>query len=106
MTSRKPVAALSPDAVAAICRHLNDDHADDCVVLCRVQGDVIGATAARAVSVDPRGLDLEATVGDATRSVRIPFRDEITERRQVREQLVRLVEDARAHDPAARRGEP
>lgn len=28
----------TPEVVAAVARHMNDDHADDCVVLARVWG--------------------------------------------------------------------
>lgn len=91
----------TPEVVAAVARHMNDDHADDCVVLARVWGGQAGATSARMTGMDPEGLDLEAEVEDTPVAVRIPFARPLVERSEVRAEVARLY-----HEAAARLGLP
>lgn len=91
MTSPAPGATpLEPDAVAAITRHLDEDHPEDTLLLCRTLGGQPEATSARAVGVDLDGLDLEADVDGRAVPVRLPFDAPIEERAQVRHAIVAL----------------
>ena len=73
-----------PEVVAQIARHMNDDHADDNVLIVRGLGGAPAATAARMAGMDADGMDFAAAVNGVEVPVRIPFRERLTERRQVR----------------------
>ncbi len=85
---------FTPDVVAQIARHMNDDHADDNVLIVRGLGGAPAATAARMSGMDPDGMDFEATVNGIAVPIRIPFPERLTERRQVRAEAVRMYRDA------------
>ncbi|UQU64242.1 DUF2470 domain-containing protein [Couchioplanes caeruleus] len=85
---------LTPEAVAQIARHMNDDHAEDNVLIVRGLGGIGAATAARVSGLDPDGMEFEATVDGIAVPVRIPFRERLTERRQVRGEAVRMYREA------------
>ena len=85
---------FSPDVVAAVARHMNDDHADDSLVICRGLGGRPDATAARMSGMDADGIDFAAETGEGPVSVRVPFGQRLTERPQVRAEVVRLYDEA------------
>lgn len=83
-----------PDVVEAVCRHMNDDHAADALLICRTLG---GRPEAERVVTD--GFDSEAmhfTVwsGEQADAVSVPFDEPVLERPQVRLAVVRLHEKA------------
>lgn len=88
--------AFPADAVVAIRTHMNDDHAEDCLRLVRGPGGRPEATAARVTGVDRTGIDLRARVGDVEVPVRIAWSRRLTERREVREELARMIGELRA----------
>lgn len=79
-----------PDVVAQIARHMNDDHAEDNVLIVRGLGGVHGATAARVSGLDADGMEFAAAVKGLEVPVRIPFSERLTERQQVRAEAVRM----------------
>jgi putative heme iron utilization protein len=83
-----------PEVVAQIARHMNDDHAQDNVLIVRGLGGVGSATAARMSGMDADGMDFAAAVDGIEVPVRIPFSGRLTERRQVRMEAVRMYRDA------------
>ena len=85
---------FTPEVVAQIARHMNDDHADDNVLIVRGLGGIATASAARMSGLDPDGMDFEATVNGIAVPVRIPFSERLTERRQVRGEAVRMYQQA------------
>jgi len=85
---------FTPDVVAQIARHMNEDHADDNVLIVRGLGGIVTASAARMSGLDADGMDFEATVNGIAVPVRIPFREHLTERRQVRTEAVRMYQEA------------
>lgn len=85
---------FTPEVVAQIARHMNDDHAEDNVLIVRGLGGIGTASAARMSSLDPDGMDFEATVNGIAVPVRIPFSERLTERRQVRGEAVRMYQQA------------
>jgi putative heme iron utilization protein len=94
--SDAPPSPFSPEVVAAIRRHMNDDHADDNVTICRGLGGRPGTTAATMTGMGPDGIEFEATVDGAPTSVVIPWAEPITERAQVRSEVVRMHTEAAA----------
>jgi hypothetical protein len=96
VTDAAPPSPFSREVVAAVARHMNDDHADDNVTICRGLGGQPGTTAATMSGMDPSGITFEATVDgvDAPVDVVIPWAEEITERTQVRLEVVRMHREA------------
>ncbi len=83
--------ALDPDAVAAICRHMDDDHRAAGLLICQVLGGAPDAVDATTVGVDASGLRFLVRAADgATREVEVPFAAPVTERAQVRTAVVEL----------------
>jgi putative heme iron utilization protein len=84
----------TPDVVAAISRHMNEDHADDSVLICRSLGGQPSTTAATMTGMDADGIDFTATTDGGEVAVRVPFAETLTERPQVRAEVVRMYHDA------------
>lgn len=82
------------DVVAAVCRHMNDDHRDDALLICRTLGGQPGATEASAVHVDGVSIHFTATVDGTPAPVRVPFAEPVTERPQIRSAVVEVYERA------------
>lgn len=89
---------LDDDAVRAILAHMNDDHADDTLLICQRLGGVPDATAARMVGLDDHQARFEADVDGRPVAVALPWSRPLESRAQVREEVVRM------HDEAAARG--
>jgi putative heme iron utilization protein len=85
---------FTPEVVAQIARHMNDDHAEDNVLIVRGLAGIGAASAARMSGLDADGMDFEATVDGIAVPVRIPFSERLTERRQVRGEAVRMYQQA------------
>ncbi|MDG4797991.1 DUF2470 domain-containing protein [Micromonospora sp. WMMD1082] len=91
MTDTTP---FTPEVVAAVMRHMNTDHADDCRVICQGLGGQPGATAAVMSGMDADGMDFVATVQGAPVAVRVPFSARLVERRQIRAEAARMYREA------------
>jgi len=85
---------FEPEVVAQVARHMNDDHADDNVLIVRGLAGVDKATAARMSGLDADGMDFAAAVNGVEVPVRIPFSERLTERRQIRAEAVRMYQEA------------
>ncbi|MEU4569419.1 DUF2470 domain-containing protein [Micromonospora sp. NPDC023956] len=88
------MTTFGPDVVAAVTRHMNDDHADDCRLICQGLGGQPGATSARMSGMDDEAMEFVATVDGAPVPVRIPFRTRLTERRQIRAEAAWMYREA------------
>jgi uncharacterized protein len=86
---------FSDEVVRQIARHMNEDHPRDCLTICRALGGRPGADAARMTGLDADGIDFTATVDGTDVPVRIPFSARLTERAQVRTEVVRMATEAR-----------
>lgn len=91
MVSENP---FGPDVIAAVSRHMNDDHTGDSLVIVRALGGVPDASAARVDGLDGVGVDFVVTVDGAERTVRVPFERPLTERPEIRAEFVRLYTEA------------
>ena len=83
-----------PEVAEQIARHMNDDHADDNVLIVRALGGMPSATAARMSGLDADAMEFHAVVDGIEVPVRVPFSERLTERRQVRAEAVRMYRDA------------
>lgn len=93
--------AFDPAIVAAVLHHMNDDHADDNLLIARAFGDR-GATTARMVDVDGHGGRWVYSVGaaddkaatDGETDLRVEWSSPITERAEIRREIVELYDRA------------
>ncbi|BCJ62249.1 DUF2470 domain-containing protein [Micromonospora endophytica] len=85
---------FAPEVIVAVRRHMNDDHADDCLLICQGLGGQPAATAATMSGMDAEAMEFLATVGGASVPVRIPFHGPIVERRQIRAEAARMYREA------------
>lgn len=87
--------SFSPEVVAAVCRHMNDDHAEGSLLICRTLAGAPDALSARAVDVDSTGMRFAVTGPDgAGREVLVPFPEPVSERAQIRLAVVALHDNA------------
>jgi len=84
-------------AANAIVGHMNTDHADALVALCRHQGRRRDVDAASMTAVDRYGFEVVATAGEGRReTLRIGFRTELLTPDSVRAELIAMLAEARA----------
>jgi putative heme iron utilization protein len=82
---------FTPEAVEAIKRHMNDDHAGDSLIIVRGLGGRPEATSAVTSDVDAEAMEFTVDGGEP---VRVPWGETLTERAQVRKAVVRLYREA------------
>ena len=88
---------FAADVIAAVLRHMNDDHTDDNLLIARAFSappvdDVDGAVMP---GFDGEAGRWEVSRGGATSELRVPWPGgPITERREVRREIVALYDDA------------
>ncbi|MBM7075132.1 DUF2470 domain-containing protein [Micromonospora sp. MMS20-R1-14] len=73
---------------------MNDDHAADSLLICRTLGGCPDATRARVAGLDADGMDFAVTLDDIEVPVRVPFARRLTERPEIRREVVRMYEQA------------
>jgi putative heme iron utilization protein len=78
-----------------ICKHMNEDHASAVTVYAQVYGKT-PADSALMKSIDPLGMDLEATVNGEIVPLRIPFDRELTDSEDAHQMLIAMVRQARS----------
>ncbi|WP_082127146.1 DUF2470 domain-containing protein [Allosalinactinospora lopnorensis] len=83
-----------PETVQAVTAHMNDDHPAETLVICRALGGCPEATSARMTGVDGEGGDYVVTVNGAETPLRIPWARPLTERAQIRQEVVRMYREA------------
>jgi len=92
-------AAAEPDPLAAVAagviEHMNADHAEAQVLLCRHLGERPDTQFAAMSSVDRYGFDMVATGPSGRAAVRLGFPEPCTDSVQVRKAMVAMVADAR-----------
>ncbi|MFG1709107.1 DUF2470 domain-containing protein [Nonomuraea sp. M3C6] len=82
---------FTADAIEAIKRHMNDDHAEDALIIVRAFGGRPEATSAVTSDVDAEAIEFTVDGGER---VRVPWGEPINERAQVRKAVVRLYREA------------
>lgn len=78
-----------------ICKHMNDDHSDAVVLYAQAFGNCPKATAAKMLSIDARGMNLEVETNGASQPVRIGFDRDLVDAKDAHTILVDLMKQAR-----------
>lgn len=99
------VNPFGTDAIDAVRRHMNEDHPKDCLLISRGLGGAPTATAATMTGLDGDAAYYAAIVDGETVDVRVPWSRSITERREVRIEVVVQYENACKALGLAPRGE-
>jgi len=83
-------------ALAGVLGHMNGDHADDNALIARAFADGRNVVSAEMTGFDGAGGDWGGTLADGTTlDVRVPWPGgEITERREVRREIVALYDES------------
>ncbi|UYP17412.1 DUF2470 domain-containing protein [Rhodococcus sp. Z13] len=79
--------------VAAVTAHMNDDHADDSLLIVRAFAEP-GATRARMTGVDSESGEWTVEIDGRDRTVRIPWIEPVTDRAGLRTAVVDLYKAA------------
>ena len=86
---------FTQEVVAAVMRHMNVDHADDSLLICRALGGQPHAVSAMMTGMDSDGIDFIGLVDGAQVPIRLPWRERLFERAQVRSEVTRMYHEAR-----------
>jgi heme oxygenase len=84
------------EVIAQVRKHMNDDHAADCLIIVQALGGRRDAGGAVMSGMDGDGIDFVATVGSQQVEVRVPWSYQLTERAQVRVEVTRMYHEAAA----------
>jgi hypothetical protein len=87
---------LTDEVIAAVARHMNDDHAADNVVICRGSGGRPHVHTARLTGLDRDAVEFTATEPGGDVVVRVPFSRPLTERAQIRAEVARMFDESAA----------
>ena len=87
---------FAPETERYMLDHMNADHADANLLYVKVYGNLWGATAARMVTLDKDGMDLEVTVPDGTQRLRILFDHRLADETDAQRTLVAMSRHAQA----------
>ncbi|AZZ80864.1 hypothetical protein C5O27_07120 [Gordonia alkanivorans] len=96
MPGHEPNSPFADEVVAGVLAHMNGDHADDSLVICRALGDRPDATAAVMTGFDDRVAIFDATVPEGVVEMRFDWDRPIKDRTDVRMAVVAMFRDAQA----------
>lgn len=81
------------DIVAAVLHHMNDDHLDDNLLIARAFG-ANDAESATMTTLDGDGGTWVYTSGGTEHEITVPWSEPISERPQIRAEIVKLYDGA------------
>jgi hypothetical protein len=87
-------AVFGPAVVDAVCRHMNDDHVEDSLLIVRSLGGRADASQAAMSGLDAEAAIFTATVDGVEHTVRVPWSTTLSERAQIRLEVVRMYHEA------------
>jgi putative heme iron utilization protein len=88
------MSTLSPDAIAAMTQHMNEDHADSIAAYARHYGGYTDVKAAKIVDFDPLGIVVEVETPTGAQTLRIPFDHELADADDGRRTLIEMAKAA------------
>lgn len=91
----KATDTLTDDEKHAIIEHMNDDHADACLLYAQVQAERPAAVTATMIDVTLSAMTLEIVEANHPSRVELAFHRRAADRGDVRAVLVEMVKAAR-----------
>lgn len=91
--------------VAAVVKHMNSEHTDDALLICRTLGRQPSARSARMVGFNPTYAIFSARIDGGDVDIKVPWSAPVTERDRVREEIVGMYRAACAQAGITPRGE-
>jgi Protein of unknown function (DUF2470) len=86
--------AFSPDVLEAICSYMNNDPTESNLTIIQGHTNDRSFTRADLICFDEKGADFKAYSPSEEKEIRLPWQREISERPEVREQLMALLNKA------------
>lgn len=90
------MAVFDEDVVVSICGYMNTNQADNNLLIVQVLGKERDATAAKMIGFDEHAVFFGATVLGGELEVRLPWNYQLTERAEIQQQLLAMVDKAMA----------
>src|SRR5512145_1047 len=87
--------AFPPDSERAMVEFMNEHYAHSNLRYAKVYGQLWQATEARMVALDKEGMELDVTVPDGTRRIRIPFAHRLQDEGDAQQTVVEMSVTAR-----------
>jgi len=87
--------AFPPDSERAMVEFMNEHYAHSNLMYAQVYGQLWQATEARMVALDKEGMELDVTVPDGSRRIRIPFEQRVQDEGEAQQALVEMSFKAR-----------
>jgi hypothetical protein len=87
------VTTFPIETVTAVLAHMNGDHPEDSLLIARAFGDP-DATAATMTTLDHRGGTWVYSAGGTDHELKVPWSAEISERAEIRREIVVLYDRA------------
>ena len=78
-----------------ICKHMNEDHAEAVALYATAYGELTDVTAAKMLSIDAEGMNLEAQANGADVRVRIKFDHNLANAEDAHHTLIDMLKQAR-----------
>ncbi|MCC6236688.1 MAG: DUF2470 domain-containing protein [Dehalococcoidia bacterium] len=91
---RKERALFAPEVIEAVKRHMNQDHPEESLAICQGLGDRPTASSALMTGMDAVGIEFAVVEAGAQSVVRVPWSEPVTERAQIRAEVVRMYQEA------------
>jgi putative heme iron utilization protein len=88
--------SFAPELARYMIDHMNDDHADSNLMYVQVYGQLREATAARLLSLDKIGMDLEVTLPSGLQRLRLAFDHPLQDEKDAERTLVAMSRHAQA----------
>lgn len=86
---------ITPAISDRICKHMNDDHAEAIVLYAKAFAGATNATAAKMLSIDPQGMNLEAEIDGTSTPLRVEFDHVLQDSEDAHHTLIDMVKQAR-----------
>jgi len=87
--------AFPPETERSLVEHMNEFYADANLRYAKAYGQLWQATEARMVALDKTGMELEVTVPEGARRIRIPFDHSLQDEGDAQQTLVEMSFNAR-----------
>ena len=83
------------ESAGDIISHMNEDHEDAMVIICKEMSKAKDTTSATMTGIDRYGFEMSAMTAEGPRPIRIGFENEATDSEEARKEIVALVKKAR-----------